>query len=450
VDDLELLRAGCENRSRSRGAADVARGLSAIRFLPEQSTLSGFIATTREIFESFEWRERSSFLEQASITWRDRLPVEFSRATYLRWLGEISTSLLPARDREGSHPYSRVQLLPYSHAEGQSWSHLIFTGLNEGSWPPRTDDSDLLDDREIAELNGRLRTLNRRAVRQGSQGEGHSVIADGKTFCFGQSEHRALVARQLQSLRESVSVAIGVTANLIEESAPERFANPSEFFTRLYHEARGEAPGQNTMAALERQTAAWLKKQEKTRTQSVAPDVAQTAVAYAARNKPEIAFGEYEFALRDPIDREVHLSATDWERVIKAPALVWLKKYLGVDAAADDFTNWNMAMGQWVHDWLSYIAKSDGAFVERPQGRRRPRTCAESSTAVPSRRARAPRSTVAGLVDLRLESGGIHRGYARGDHHHNRRLVALRHRMDPATFHHPRVGDGAVHGARSR
>jgi hypothetical protein len=367
IDDLALLRAYCAGLSFRSGADAVAQGLAAIRFLPEQTTFSGFLNATREIFAVFCWRDRLSCVEQAAVGWCEHLDTQFARTTFLRWLGEVTASVLPVRSPEGDHPYSRVQLLHYAHADGQQWSHLIFTGLNEGSWPRRADETGLLDDREIAELNGRIKKLNRRAVRQGRQGEGHSIVAAGKTFCLGPAEHRATAERQLQNLRESATVAIGATANLVEETAPERFANPSEFFTRLYFEARGEAPGEATMAALEQQTSTWLARHAQLPAKSSEPDVAQTAIAYRARNTPEVQFGEYEFALREPLPRDITLSATDWEQVIKAPALVWLKKFLGVEAAEDEFTNWNMAIGQWVHAWLSHIAKSDGAFVERPQ-----------------------------------------------------------------------------------
>lgn len=369
VDDLDLLRAYCAHHSLGEGADKVANGLEAIRFLPEQATFSEFLGQTRAIFEGFKWRDRAFYLDQASAVWHEAVPAEFCRATYLRWLTEVSTSLLPARDREGDHPYSRVQLLLYPHAEGQQWSHLIFAGLNEGSWPPRADEPGFLDDREVEALNTRIRKLNRQALRQGSQGEGHSIAAEGRTFCLGPLEHRALAERQFQNLRESVTVGVAASASLVEENAPERFANPSEFFTRLYFEAEGVAPGQSTMAALEEQTAAWLGGEKERRPKEADTDIRQTAVAYQARNTPEIPFGEYEFALREPLDREVTLSATDWERLIKAPALIWLKKFLGVEAPDDEFANWNMAIGQWVHDWLSHIAKSDGALVQRPRAK---------------------------------------------------------------------------------
>ena len=367
IDDLPLLRAWCASGSQQKHADKILAGLEAIRFLPENATLSDFLAETLAIFESLQWHDRARHLQQTSAGWSARLPATFSRATYLRWLAGISTSVLPERDRDADHPYARVQLLFYPQAEGQTWSHLIFAGLNENSWPPRTSESGFLEDREIAAFNADIRKLNRRALRQGNQGEGHSVVASGKTFCLGPAEHRGLVERQFQNLCESVTIAIGASASLIEETAPERLANPSEFFTRLYLETQAEAPGQSTMAALETETAEWLRRyREKSSAVPVSNDVPQTAIAYHARNTPEVKFGEYEFALREPLSREITLSATDCERIIRAPALVWLKKFLGVEARQDEFANWNIAIGQWVHDWLRHVAQSDGEFVQRP------------------------------------------------------------------------------------
>ncbi len=366
LEDLPLLRAYCASFAKPEEAERIVAGLDAIIFLPERASLSEFLRQTFEIFESLQWRDRLLHLQQATIGWATRLSGEISRATYLRWLGETSSSVLPERDREGDHPYSRVQLLLPANAEGQSWSHLIFAGLNEGSWPARPNESGFLDDQDIAAFNASIRKLNRRAVRQGSQGEGHSIVAGGKTLFLGPAEERALGERQFQNLCESVSVGIGASASLIEETAPERFANPSEFFTRLYLVAQNEAPGQATMVALEARTAKWLAPEKETTAELVSADVQQTAIAYRARHLPEVAFGEYEFALREPLAEPLTLSATDCERIIKAPALVWLKKFLGAEARDDELANWNLAIGQWVHDWLRHVAPSDGEFVPRP------------------------------------------------------------------------------------
>ena len=367
LDDLALLRAYCTSVAKPENAERVVAGLNEIRFLPERANLSAFFAQSFAIFDGLQWQDRRSHLQQATAGWAARVAGEFSRATFLRWLAEVSTSVLPERDRQGDHPYSRVQLLLPAQAEGQTWSHLIFAGLNEGSWPARPNESGFLDHHDIAAFNASIRTLNRRAARQGRQGEGHSIVAEGKTFCLGPAEHRALAERQFQNLCQSVTVGIGASASLIEETAPERFANPSEFFTRLYLEAHGDAPGQATMAALEARTAKWITRgRDETPSESSANDIQQTAVAYRARRVPEVAFGEYEFALREPLAEALALSATDCERIIKAPALVWLKKFLGVEAREDELANWNLAIGQWVHDWLRHVAPSDGAFVPRP------------------------------------------------------------------------------------
>ncbi len=366
MDDLQLVRVYCERSPKTEAAERVVAGLDAIRVLPERASLSDFLQQTFEIFESLTWHDRRSHLRQATAGWSDRVTGEFSRATFLRWLADISSSVLPQRDRRGDHPYSRVQLLLPAHAEGQTWSHLIFAGLNEGSWPVRPNESGFLDDRDIASFNASIRKLNRRAARQGSQGEGHSIVAEDKAVFLGPAEQRALAERQFRNLCESVTVGFGASASLIEETAPERFANPSEFFTRLYLEAEGVAPGQATMAALEARTAKWLVRGEESPATSSDDDIQQTVVAYRARRVPEIPFGEYEFALREPLAEPLTLSATDCERIIKAPALVWLKKFLGVEAREDDLASWNLAIGQWVHDWLRQVAPSDGEFIPRP------------------------------------------------------------------------------------
>lgn len=116
-------------------------------------------------------------------------------------------------------------------------------------------------------------------------------------------------------------------------------------------------------------TSAWLKDQELF---ELAPatdaEVDQTRIAYDARRKADVPFGEYEFALREPIGREITLRATEWDKVVKTPALIWLKTYLGVENQDPDLNQWNAATGTWVHDWLAKIADSGerNAFVVFP------------------------------------------------------------------------------------
>jgi len=361
IDDVEILREFC---ARSEDKAEIAHGLGKIQFLPAAATLSEFLQHTKTIFAQFDWKRRWNEVERLSRNWAERVPQRFARANYLRWLCEILSAPSFNRDESGAHPYSRVHLLPYSEAESQLWSHLIFAGLNEEAWPVL--DEEFLANRQIDEFNRRNRISNRRAVKRGRHGEGHWSIIEGKTFLLGSSERRQIRRRQLANLLESASAGIGVTANLYSESSPRRTANPTDFFSRLYFEARGRGVSQQTLQALEAQTRAWLgdwSPVDPQKTDSIS--VGRARYAYDMRRQPG-AFREYQFALRAPPEHPVTLSVTDWEATVKWPAIYWMRVFLGVEPDSDNGDVWATATGQWVHRWLADSVRHDSgeAFVE--------------------------------------------------------------------------------------
>ncbi len=253
IDNIDILR---EYWARSEKHAAIAGSLEKVQFLPAMAMFSEFLEQTKKIFALFGWKQHWSEVERLSRGWAERAPERFSKASYLRWLREILGAPSLGRDEYGAHPYSRVHLLPYSEAESQSWSHLIFAGLNEEAWPAL--DEEFVGDQKIDEFNQRNKILNRRAVKRSRHGEGQWSIADGKTFLLGSAERRQIRGRQLRNLMESPTAGIGVTANLYSESAPSRIANPTELFSRLHFAARGCGVSQRTLQALEEQTRAWL------------------------------------------------------------------------------------------------------------------------------------------------------------------------------------------------
>lgn len=365
IDDLAVLQEYCARLITSVDHIRVADGLRALRFLPAEATLSQFLRATRDIFAQLEWSERWAEVERLSRNWSEKVEQAIPRHAFLRWLAEITSSVLPVRAELGDNPYSRIQLLPFVQAEGQWWSHLILAGMNEGAWPPRDAGSGFISDDEIAQLNARTKMLNRRAIRQGSQGEGHTSVREGHTLLLGARERRNIVSRQFASVVESADVAVALTANLFDESAPGRTANPSEFFTALYSAARGTGLSQGTMDALRAETHAWLNDSAATPSRSRAR---QARIAYDARRRPDLPAGEYDFALREPPAKPISLSATDWEKSINSPALLWLKKFLGVEPEDDNAQAWNLATGHWVHHWLRGIAggAAENEFVAMP------------------------------------------------------------------------------------
>ena len=356
IDDLNILQKFCAQKSGDMDQA-VATALGSIPFLPARARLPEFLRATKSALEKLGWQSCWMEISRHIGEWVDKLDVEFPRALYLRWLGEIATTFTAAREPAGDHPYARVQLLTVPQAHGQEWSHLIFVGWNEGSWPPRETGEFVRQD-EIDAFNRSIQKLNRRAAHQGRQGEGHTAIRENHTLYPGPSERRQIALRQFDTLLESATQKITFTASLVQEDAPERLWNPSELFTRHYQEAHNSPLTQKAMSQMQGQTRSWLaeiRDPEK----KYAPGLLKTEptrLAYDARRDPNVRSGEHDFAFRSKPTVVPTLSVTEFEQLIATPALVWLKKYLGIKAPDKSGNVWNTSSGKWVHDWLSSIA----------------------------------------------------------------------------------------------
>jgi len=93
---------------------------------------------------------------------------------------------------------------------------------------------------------------------------------------------------------------------------------------------------------------------------AIATDVEQTLIAFNARRDSSQPAGEYDFALRQngsyrPVPT---LSVTDLQRMLSSPAIIWMKRYLGVEAPEDVANPWAATTGKWVHDWLANIIET--------------------------------------------------------------------------------------------
>jgi len=382
IDDLDILRRFCAQESGGTKER-VAAALDSIPFLPARACFPEFLRATKAALNQLGWKSHWMEISRRTGDCVGRLDVEFSRALYLRWLGEIASTFTAARETIGDHPYARVQLLTVPQAHGQEWSHLIFAGWNEGSWPPRETGEFARQD-EIDAFNRSIQKLNRRASRQGRQGEGHTAIRENHTLYLGPAQQRQIALRQFETLVELATQQITFTASLVQEDAPERLWNPSELFTRHYQEANNSPLTQKAMNQLQVRTRSWLDKARhpKRSVLTASREIESTRIAYDARRDPNVPSGEYDFAFRSKPSLFPTLSVSELEQLIAAPALVWLKRYLGVKAADESGNVWNSSTGQWVHDWLAAIAAgtaktftrlSDSTEMER-------RVCAAAET----------------------------------------------------------------------
>jgi hypothetical protein len=366
IDDLALLRRFCGADPRPE-RQEVARVLELIQFLPARGSFSEFLDATAEAFARLKWRQHWMGIAGHGLDWANKVPAKFSRVLFLRWLEEIASTFAAGRDEAGDHPYARVQLLTVAQAQGQEWSHLIFAGWNEGAWPPE-EKGEFAREEEIEDFNRGIRKLNRRAAKQGRQGEGHTSVRENHSLYLGPREQRQIALRQFHALLESAAGGVAIGASLVQEAAPDRPWNPSELFSQLYQQTRRRPLTQATMKELQSATAAWLQSAVPSAKTASPQEIMQTRVAYDARRDPTSASGEYDFALRSPASRIPIPSVSEFEALVKSPALVWLKKYLGVEGREDETNPWSAATGQWVHRWLSQVA-GNGAekiFVRVP------------------------------------------------------------------------------------
>jgi PD-(D/E)XK nuclease superfamily len=352
LDDLELLREFCAARADDK-SQEVAKALRALPFLPPRATLAQFLEQTYAALARLEWKQH--VLERANVAhdWSQRLDVKFSRALFLRWLEETAATSDAARSAAGDHPYARVQLLTVARAQNQEWSHVIFAGWNEGAWPPPPG-AEFARAEEIHAFNHSVQQLNERAARQGSQGEGQTSVRDNHSLYLGPGAQRSIALRQFNALLEAASEGVTLTASLVQEDAPERFWNPSECFTELYLKTRREPLTQTTLKTLQRATALLPKPA------AAATDVQQTLIAFNARRDSSKPADEYDFALRAngsyrPLPT---LSVTDLEKMVSSPAIIWMKRYLGVEAPEDAANPWAATTGKWVHHWLANIIET--------------------------------------------------------------------------------------------
>jgi hypothetical protein len=352
LDDLEILRAFCSARTEEKFQA-VAEALRALSFLPPRATLAQFLEQTHAALALLGWKQHALEIENVTRDWPQRLSVKFSRALFLRWLEETAATFGAARSPAGDHPYARVQLLTITHAQNQEWSHLIFAGWNEGAWPPPAS-AEFAREEEIRASNRSLQHLNKCAARQGSQGEGHTAVRENHGLYLGPIEQRALALRQFEALLESASEGVTLAASLVQEDAPERFWNPSECLTQLYFKARREPLTQATLKNLQRATALLPNPQPSN------ADAQQTLIAFNARRDASNPAGEYDFALRpnDSYRPLPTLSVSDLEQMVSSPAIVWMKRYLGVEAPDDTGNPWAATSGKWVHRWLAAIGET--------------------------------------------------------------------------------------------
>jgi hypothetical protein len=348
IDNLDFLAVQME-----KGGGDekiVADFLRTRIALPDESTFAGYLAATREALRRLKWKDLLAELPESAPTW---LPPDapVSRFSFLAWLRETADSRERVR-RNGNHFYGKIHLLLYGQLAGQSWSHLILTGLNEGVWPRLYESGAFGSRYELAALNDQVRVLNHRGVTQGRQGEGHETVIPGHGHCLLPLERHDLSLRDLCAALESTSHAVCLTALT---AGGGRNLLPSDFFNHAWQAKTGNILDEVTFRDLAQKTVKRCEEHEHffvSEKADSSQDLAAPRRAYLARRDPLAPFGPYEFAYATPPEAPIQLPCKKWENALSHPDTTWLAEIVGVSPWPEGDLNWPQAIGTWVHRWL--------------------------------------------------------------------------------------------------
>jgi hypothetical protein len=359
IDDLNFLARHLEKNSTGNRAGHAADFLRRIVVLPETATFARYLALTREALVLPGWEEHFARLQINPPAWLRKNDEPLSRRTFLEWLREATDSQTRTRGANGKHFYSKTHLLIYAQMTGQTWTHLILTGLNEGVWPRVFEAGAFGSRHELAALNQQAHALNRRGAGQGAQGMGHEIVRANRGHCLLPLERQDLALRDLCSALESTGVAACLTAMTTEGG---RGLLPSDFFNHAYQATTGRVLDEETFRGLANATGDWCRRQEpilaaaqrdaETPGEQRLP-VEQTQIAYAARRDPTQPFGPYEFACAEPPRQPIQLTCKKWEHAWNHPAVVWLEEIVGASPWPEGTLSWPRAVGTWVHRWLA-------------------------------------------------------------------------------------------------
>ena len=353
VDNLEFLARHLEENSNSNQAGAVADFLHRRLTLPEEASYSEFLELTRQAIGLPGWENHLARLQVDPPAWLKNLNSSLSRRAFLEWLKESTNSQARIRGANGNHFYGKVHLIIYGQMSGQSWSHLILTGLNEGVWPRVFEAGAFGSRHELAALNQQARGLNRLGTSQGRQGMGQEIVAADRGHCLLPLDRQDLALRDLCAALEATHSAACLTAMTTEGG---RSLLPSDFFNHAYQAATGRVLDDETFRRLASFTEAWCKRQileQDGKARAESEIIATTQIAYTARRDSALPFGPFEFAYVRAPRKPIQLSCKRWEDAWNHPATVWLEDIVGASPWPEGALSWSRAVGTWAHRWMA-------------------------------------------------------------------------------------------------
>jgi hypothetical protein len=342
-DDPAVLNAWLNGSKGEKAAAFLAEWPR----LPETGTWDVLMAGIQAVAEKMEWPDPPGALVERASFWAGALDGPVPLAAVLRWVRAVTR--VPGRTRDGRESFAPLQIVDAESAAAQPWTHLVLGGLQHGEWPADEDDSPLLDEAHV-------KGLNKQILRQGSQGEGHWVMAPGHGWLLTSGERHQLARAAFARLAGLPTSGLTLTARRAEPAGG-RAARLSEYFWTTAAHVLGRLPNERDWEELLRRSRTWKEAARKNwagEAKPETPELAEAARAYAARRNWAGPFDEFSFCLKDAPAGALRLSCKAWEEAVARPGATWFKQVLRVeprwDPATEDSTR--RVIGTWAHAWV--------------------------------------------------------------------------------------------------
>lgn len=315
--------------------------------LPQSASFTAYFQAVQQPLARMAWPPRMDLLQQRASTLGAVLTMPIQREAFLGWLRSVVH--VPGRMRAalGREPFARVQLTTLTEAAGQSWSHVIVAGMNQGVWPPEESGSAFLSEQRIAHLN-------RAAAVQGAQGKGHEVMAAEHSYMLAPHEQRCRYEEDFFALIGSVRQRVACTASAMAPDGSGKAIAPSDLWMRVYYAEHGKLFGPVQHEAHLSQTELFLRNRV-TGVSYHPTDFSAVHRAFTRRRARDVPFDDYSFCFKQPPTAGIRLSCKAWETAYKRPALAWYEHIMKARPKPFPANQEIRALtvGTWLHDWVN-------------------------------------------------------------------------------------------------
>lgn len=273
-----------------------------------------------------------------------KAPVPFR--LFLTWVKEKWKKRPRVRVANANQPLSNIYLLSSEQADGLIFDTVILAGLNAGQWSGKSSGT-------LFEPEALIRSKNRWATVQGSQGEGHRAVR----FPYGYILTEEDVLKEARARQERLACSarkVRVFSASIASDRDFKVNQPlDDCFQSFYCSIHGCYLGETELFQVLERTSKRIPGE----VHSIGSDCEGTRKAFHVRRNSESAFGSYEYAFSPSVHPNFKLSCSQWERCIKEPSDVWYSVLAGVQAESEAAiaSIRGKARGIWIHHWLVFF-----------------------------------------------------------------------------------------------